>query len=89
MLVSKLSCKPLSSKKKKTIYLSVSLTNLPPWLWCLNDLVLSRLLFEPASDWRKTNKGWGCVKKEIETKLSIQYVKKNLQQLKEIVVFII
>ena len=61
----------------------------PSWLWCLNDIVLSRFLFEPASDCRKTNKGCGCVEKVVETKLSIQYVKNNLQQLKEIAAFII
>ena len=55
----------------------------------LHYLVLSRLLFEPASDWRKTNEGCGCVEKEVETKLSIQYIKNNLQQLKEIAAFII
>ena len=43
--------------------MSVSLTSIPSWLWCLYDLVLSHLLFEPASDWRKTSKGWGCVEK--------------------------
>ena len=71
------------------MYLSISLTIIPLWLWCLHDLVLPRLLFEPASDWRKTNKGWGCVEKEVETKFSIQYIKNNLQQLKEIAVFMI
>ena len=79
----------MSSNNKETIYLSVSLTNIPLWLWYLHDLVLSRLLFEPVSDWRKTSKGWGCVEKKIETKLSAQYIKNNLQQLKEIAVFII
>ena len=49
-------------------------------------LVLSHLLFEPTSGWRKTNKGWGCVEKVVETKFSIQYIKNNLQQLKEIAV---
>ena len=55
--------------------------------WCLYDLVLSRLLFEPTSDCRKTDKSWVCVEKVIETKLSIQYIKSNLQQLKKIAVF--
>ena len=59
------------------------------WLWCLHDLVLFRLLFEPALELRKTNKGCGCVEKEIEGKISIQYIKNNLQQLKKIAVFII
>ena len=54
-----------------------------------DDLVLSRLLFEPASDRRKTNEDCGCIEKEVEIKLSIQYIKSNLQQLKEIAVFII
>ena len=79
----------MSSKKMETIYLSVSLMNMPSWLWCSDDLVLSRLLFEPASDGRKTYKGWGCAEKEVEAKLSMQYIKNNLQQLKEIAVFII
>ena len=48
----------------------------------------SRLLLESASDCRKTNQGWGCVEKVVKTKLNIQYIK-NLQQLKEIAVFII
>ena len=53
----------------------VNLTNnyTPSWLSCLHDLVLPRLLFEPASDCRRANKGWSCVEKVIETKLSIQY----------------
>ena len=71
------------------MYLSVSLIKVPPLLWCLHGLVLSRLLFEPVLDLRKTNKGWNCVEKEIKTKLSIQNVKNNLQQLKEIAVFMI
>ena len=50
---------------------------------------MSHLLFEPASDWKKINKGWGCVEKVVETKLSMQYIKNNRQQLKEIAVFII
>ena len=54
-----------------------------------DDLVFSRLLFEPASDRRKTNEGSGCVEKEVDTKLSVQYIKNNLQQLKEIPAFII
>ena len=41
----------------------------PSWLSYLHDSVFSRLLFEPASDCRKTNKGWGCVEKMVETKL--------------------
>ena len=59
---------PLSPKKKETINFPVSLTNISSWLWCLHYLVLSRLLFEPASDWRKTSKGWGCAEKEIEAR---------------------
>ena len=42
-------------------------------LSCLHDLALSRVVFEPASDYRKTSKGCGCVEKVVETKLSIQY----------------
>ena len=71
------------------MYLSVSLANTPSWLWYLHDLVLSHLSFEPASDRRKTNKGWGCVGKDVDTKLSIQYIKNNLKKLKEIALFII
>ena len=44
-------------------------------------LVLSRLLFEPTSDWRKTNKGSACVDKVVETKLSIQYINRILHEL--------
>ena len=51
-----LSFKPLPSKKNKNIYFSISLPNIPSWLRCLHHLVLSHLLFEPSSDWRKTNK---------------------------------
>ena len=69
--------------------MSVSLTNIPSWLGCLHDLVLSRLSFAPDLDWRKTIKGCGCIEKEVETKLSIHYIKKNLQQFNEIAVFII
>ena len=41
---------------KYLFYIFVNFTNdfTPSWLWCLHDLVLSRLLFEPASDCRKT-----------------------------------
>ena len=39
------------------------------------------LLFEP--------KGWSFAEKEVETKFSIQCIKNNLQELKEIAVFII
>ena len=60
----------------------------PSWLCCLHDLVLSHLLFEPASECRKTDKHCGCVEKVVEVKLSIQYIKNKLQQLKEIAVFI-
>ena len=76
--------------KEEGNYIFVNFTNdyTPSWLWCLHDLVLSHLLFEPASDCRKASKGWGCVEKVVETKLSIQYIKKNLQQLKEIVFMI-
>ena len=54
-------------------------------------LLLSSNIFFSASalDWRKTNKGWGCTEKEADTKLSIQYIENNLQQLKEIAVFLI
>ena len=52
------------------------------WFWCLHDLFFSRSLFEPASDWRRTNKGWGCLEKDVETKRSKQYIKNKLQQLK-------
>ena len=61
---------------------------MPSWLWCLHDLVLPCLLFEPASDWRKRKNGWGCVGTEVETKVSIQYIKNNLHQLIEIALFI-
>ena len=61
----------------------------PSWLWCLHDLVLSYILLELASDCSKTNKGWGCLEKEVKAKLDILYIKDNLQQLKEIAVFII
>ena len=42
--------------------------------------LLSSSIFlpEPASNWKKTSKG--CVEKEAETKLSIQYIKSNIQQ---------
>ena len=43
--------------------------------------ILSSLLFESVSDYRKTNKGWGCVEKVVETTLSIQNVKNNVQQI--------
>ena len=75
----------MSLKKKGPIYLAILL---PSWLWCLHDLVLSRLLFEPAPNCRKTNKGWVCVKKVVETKLNVQYIKNILEQIKEIAVFI-
>ena len=45
----------------------------PSWLSCLHCLVLSRLLFEPASDCRKVNKDSDCIEKMVETKLSMQY----------------
>ena len=54
-----------------------------------NDLVLFHLLVEPASDCRKTNKDWGCIEKVVKTKFTIHSIKNNLQQLKEIAVFII
>ena len=72
--LTKLIFKLFLSKENEAIYLFTSLTIIPSsWLSCLHDLVLSHLLFEPASDCRKTNKGWGCVEKVVETKLSIQY----------------
>ena len=52
-------------------------------------LVLSRLLFEPASDCRKTNKGCSRVEKVVETKLTIEYIKNNFKQVKEVAMFII
>ena len=61
----------------------------PSWLSCLHDIVLSYILLVPASDCSKTNKGWGCVEKEVKAKLDIQHIKNNLQQLKEVVVFMI
>ena len=72
-------------------YIFVNFTNnyTPSWLWCLHDLVFSLLLFEPASDCIKANEGWGCVEKVVETRLSTQSIKNNLQQLKEIALFII
>ena len=72
---SKLGFEIMSSKKKETIYLSISLTNIPSWLWCLHNFVLPRWLFEPSEDWRKRNKVWGCVKVEVEVKIKIQYIK--------------
>ena len=42
----------------------------PSWLSCL--LFNFVLLIEPASDCRKTNKGWGFIEKVVETKL-MQY----------------
>ena len=45
----------------------------PSWLSYLHCLVLSRLLFEPASDCRKANKDSDCIEKMAETKLSMQY----------------
>ena len=75
--------------KNLLYYIFVNFTDdyTPSWLSRLHDLILSRLLFKPASDWRKTNKGWGCVEKLVETEISIKYIKNNLQQLKEFVVF--
>ena len=55
-------------------------------------LVLSRLLFEPALDWRKQAEAEVAQKKRSrqEAKFSIQYIiKNNFQQLKEIAVIII
>ena len=77
--------------EKEGNYIFVNFTNdyTPSCLWCLHDLVLSCLLFEPASDCTNTNKGWSCIENVVETKLGIQYVKNNLQQLKEIAVFMI
>ena len=62
--------------KEEGNYIYAKFTNdyIPSWLWCLHDLVLSRLLFEPASDCRKTNKGWGCVEKVVETKLIAVFI---------------
>ena len=61
--------------KEKGNYIFVNFTNYcsSSYLSCLHDLVLSRLLFEPASDCKKRNKGWGCAEKVVEAKLSIQY----------------
>ena len=61
--------------KEKGNYIFVNFTNVytPLWLSCLHDLVLPCLLFEPASDCRKSNKGLGFVEKVAKTKLSIQY----------------
>ena len=77
--------------KEEGNYIFVNFTNdyTPSWLWCLNDLVLSHLLFEAASDFRKANKGWGWVEKVVETKPSRQYIKNKLQQLKENAVLIV
>ena len=58
------------------------------WFSCVS-LIIWNVLFEPAEDRRKTNSDWACVVMEVETKLSMQYIKNNLQQLKEIAVFII
>ena len=43
--------------KEEGNYIFVNFTKdyTPSWLLCLHDLFLSRLLFEPASDCRKTN----------------------------------
>ena len=49
--------------KKETMHLPISLAIIPP------------RGFEPASDCRKTSKGWGCVEKVVQAKLSIYYKK--------------
>ena len=56
-----------------------NLTNIPSWLWFLNLLRIGE----------KQNKGWSCVEKEVEAKLSILYIKNYLEQLKDFAVFII
>ena len=56
-----------------------NLTNIPSWLWFLNLLRIGE----------KQNKGWSCVDKEVEAKLSILYIKNYLEQLKDFAVFII
>ena len=65
------------------MYLSISLTIIPLWLWSLHDLFLSGLLFELLQIGEK-NKGWGCVEKEVGTKLIIQYIKNIVSQKKKI-----
>ena len=64
---SKLSFKPLLPKKKETNYLS-AFPNEYILMALMFTWLLSRLLFEPASDWWKRNKGWCCAEKEIETR---------------------
>ena len=43
---------------------------------------------EPASNCRKMKWGWRFLEKETKAKISMKYIKTNLHQLKEIVVFI-
>ena len=80
----------MPSKKKVTIYLSISLTIILPrgfdvyMIYFFLPYYLNLLEIV-----EKKNKGGGCVVKMVETKLRIQYIKNNLQQLKEIAVFII
>ena len=65
--------------KEKGDYTFVNFTNdyTLSWRSCLHDLVLSRLLFEPASDCRETYKGCDCVEKVVETNL-VYNIKSNL-----------
>ena len=73
----------MSSKKKEIIYLSISLTIIHPcdfdvyMIYFFLDYYLN--LFQTAEKQTKMD----------QTELSIQYIKINLQQLKEIAVFII
>ena len=85
------------SRKKEAIYLSFLRTNMPSWFWCLHDLDLlvrntllrsSVFVSEPPLNHRKIKWGWSCLQKETEAKLSMQYIKSNLRQWKEVVVFI-
>ena len=73
----------MSSKKKEIIYLSISLTIIHPcdfdvyMIYFFLDYYLN--LFQIAEKQTKMD----------QTELRIQYIKNNLQQLKEIAVFII
>ena len=80
----------MSSKKKETVYLSISLTVIPPrdfdiyMIWFCFTYYLNLLQIG-----EKQAKVEVALKKVVETKLSIQHMKNNLQQLKEIALFII
>ena len=83
--VSKFSFKPLSSKKKETIYFTNEYTPRGFDVY----MIIWIIIIWTCTNYRKIHQGRGCVEKVVEAKLSIQYIKNNLQQLKEIAVFII